>query len=655
MAAEQAAAEQAAQKQAAALKAAEEKAALEAAAAEQAAQDRAAANAAADQQAADQAAADKAAADKAAAEAAAAQTTVEPPPAPAVKPAGKPKRPKLAQECLDAGLTAPQDCDAFLAAAAAQKAQPAPAVETAVPLPAEPAPAAPEPPKAAQAQPAPPDIAGGLIAAAESHNRGVARLAKAGADEAAAEKARAEIAKAKAEIDALCKSNGFDAPAQCLAQYAVELSPIPAAAGVAEAPAAPPVQPVEVIAALPKGVTKEDIAPLLDSAKDQESGKGPKRRTATAAPAPAEIAAAAAPPPKDDKSAQAGLRPEKVVPIDRQKGQKLDAATVAEVRVPRNVTIVNKVEARASAQPAPAVAKPGRPAPLGRRGDPPDNPIGLGLGIVLQFGNQLIVNSPAEDHRRIAYRTEDRTNYERLPGDRHRETVLRPGGVRIVTVYNRNGDVLRRSRFGRDGREIVLAYFDDRHEQDLLEWRDPGADLPPLRLRIPARDYVLDAERADKVRVRKFFAQPPVERVSRLYSIAEVKRSSRVRDMVRRLEIGNLTFNTGSASISPEQAGGLSNVAGAMLLIMDKNPAETFLIEGHTDAVGSDVRNLQLSDERAATIARVLTEFYNVPPENLATQGYGERYLKVQTELPERLNRRVTIRRITSLVTLSRN
>ena len=59
-------------------------------------------------------------------------------------------------------------------------------------------------------------------------------------------------------------------------------------------------------------------------------------------------------------------------------------------------------------------------------------------------------------------------------------------------------------------------------------------DLPPLRLNIPVRDYVLDAEYADEDEVEVFFRQPPVEQVARLYSIDEVKRSARVRDSVRR-------------------------------------------------------------------------------------------------------------------------
>jgi outer membrane protein OmpA-like peptidoglycan-associated protein len=46
-----------------------------------------------------------------------------------------------------------------------------------------------------------------------------------------------------------------------------------------------------------------------------------------------------------------------------------------------------------------------------------------------------------------------------------------------------------------------------------------------------------------------------------------------------------------------------------------------------------------------------LTERFQVPAENLTTQGYGEQYLKVPTQAAEVQNRRVTVRRITPLLT----
>jgi outer membrane protein OmpA-like peptidoglycan-associated protein len=703
-AAAQAAAAEAAQK-AAADKAATEKANAESAtAAQKAVADKAAAAAslaASQKAAADKAVADKAAAAKAAADKAAADQAAAAKAAATVKQNQTPPGAPLPKDCVDAGLRTLADCDA-LHAIAAQKAKGkpegvtpgtvpvplaparvAPAPNAAVPLapaagqlvpaaptgdlPAEVTPARPAAVKPAEepvaAAPALPDITEGLKAAAKSYNRGVAALSKAGVHAAAATKAQAEIDGAQSQIDVLCKSNKFDSAAQCLAQYAVRLSPLPAGAG-AQPIATAPVQPVEVITALPKGVTQQDVAPLFDSAKDQKTGTGPApggQPPASTSLTPAQAAVASAPPPKSDKAAQSGLKPGKVVPIDQLKGKQIDVRAVPQVHVPQSVTIVNQtIVNNTNTTNTTNITNNtqnnnGSGVQQNTGQVTPANPIGLGVQVILQIGNQLIINSPGEDHRRISDRERDHTSYEQLPHDRYRETIERADGTRIVTIYNRNGDILRRSRFDRDGREYVLAYFDDQHEQDLLQWRDPGEDLPPLQLRIPARDYVLDAGGADQSQVQLFFAQPPVERVQRLYSIDEVKRSSRIRDMVRRLEIGDLHFDTGAATLSEDQVANLSNVAGAMLQLLGKNPAETFLIEGHTDAVGSDIANLQLSDARAATVAQILTDFYHIPPENLATQGYGKRYLKVQTDLPEPLNRRVVIRRITSLVTVASN
>jgi len=182
-------------------------------------------------------------------------------------------------------------------------------------------------------------------------------------------------------------------------------------------------------------------------------------------------------------------------------------------------------------------------------------------------------------------------------------------------------------------------------------WRDPGRDLPPLRLTIPVDQYILDAGRVqDPDRYYRFLEEPPVEPVRRLYSLDEVKYSARVRDTMRRIDLDVINFEFGSASVSESEVQKLESVAGAIARIIEKNPGETFLIEGHTDAVGSDQANLVLSDRRAESVAAALTNVFDIPPENLVTQGYGERYLKVATQEPSRDNRRVAIRRITPLV-----
>lgn len=273
----------------------------------------------------------------------------------------------------------------------------------------------------------------------------------------------------------------------------------------------------------------------------------------------------------------------------------------------------------------------------------------IGDRLVIQLGNNAVVQS--DDRRRLEHDASE-VYYEELPRGRTRETVVRPNGVQVVTIRDRYGDVVRRSRIMPDGREYVLVYAGDGRDRDERRgWRDPGLDLPPLRLGIPVDEYILDAGRVDDAGAYyDFLDQPPVDRVRRLYSVDEVRYSARVRDSVRRIDLDTITFDFGSASIAEDAIPRLSTLADAMGRLLDDNPAETFLIEGHTDAVGSDLANLALSDRRAEAVAAALTNVFGIPPENLVTQGYGERYLKVNTQEPERENRRVAVRRITPLV-----
>ena len=506
------------------------------------------------------------------------------------------------------------------------------------------------------------DISAELQVQVDLYNAAIADM-MAGGDQAAAQ---AQMTAAQQAIADLCAQAGVADVTACLANYGLELPAVPNMEQPAAAvePAAPAEEPVEQVEALPEGVTEEQVAPVLDSAKDPEA---PVEGEASAQPAP-EVAAE--PAPTDDASSQARFEAMDIQAVTAEEGLMVEAAALEEPTTPQNVTIINQTTvtnnnttnidntgATIGQQQNNVITEQAADVATGQAaGTGVLQPLDPGQAItqvILQIGSQLIVNSIGQDTDRFYNAQEDEIFYENLSNGRVRETITRPDGSQIVTVRNRYGDVLRRSRIDPDGREYVLAYFDDRYDNDLNVWRDPGRDLPPLSLNIPVQDYVLDAEYADENEVQVFFSQPPVEQVARLYSIDEVKRSARVRDSVRKLEVGGLTFDTGAATISRDQVGALSNVANAMLQLLDRNPGETFLIEGHTDAVGSEISNLQLSDLRAATVARILTDFYDVPPENLATQGYGERYLKIRTESAERENRRVTIRRITPLITVA--
>ena len=75
-------------------------------------------------------------------------------------------------------------------------------------------------------------------------------------------------------------------------------------------------------------------------------------------------------------------------------------------------------------------------------------------------------------------------------------------------------------------------------------------------------------------------------------------------------------------------------------------------LTGYADAVLEQLQSNQVLVPRLwyEEVANILTQEFDVPPENLVTQGYGEEFLKIDTDGPERRNRRVTVRRITPLL-----
>lgn len=130
------------------------------------------------------------------------------------------------------------------------------------------------------------------------------------------------------------------------------------------------------------------------------------------------------------------------------------------------------------------------------------------------------------------------------------------------------------------------------------------------------------------------------------------------RDIVRRrdlrhiapsVDIQSINFAFGSARIGSGELWKVERMASVMLALAGRRGREFFLVEGHTDAVGSRAANQRLSEARAASIGRILSA-HGVPRDVFATVGYGEDELLVPTSREEWRNRRVTLRRVTDVV-----
>jgi OOP family OmpA-OmpF porin len=92
----------------------------------------------------------------------------------------------------------------------------------------------------------------------------------------------------------------------------------------------------------------------------------------------------------------------------------------------------------------------------------------------------------------------------------------------------------------------------------------------------------------------------------------------------------------------------IEEVANFLKAYPDKNVD----LEGHTDSIGSDAYNIDLSQRRAASVKNVLIETFGIDAARITTEGYGEALPVATNETAEgrQLNRRV-VANIETIVT----
>lgn len=88
-----------------------------------------------------------------------------------------------------------------------------------------------------------------------------------------------------------------------------------------------------------------------------------------------------------------------------------------------------------------------------------------------------------------------------------------------------------------------------------------------------------------------------------------------------RVEVAGIYFDFNRATLKPESKRGLADIA-AVLRKLDDRP---FVIEGHTDHIGGDRYNDELSSRRADAVKAALVQDYGISGVRLSTAGFGER------------------------------
>lgn len=131
-------------------------------------------------------------------------------------------------------------------------------------------------------------------------------------------------------------------------------------------------------------------------------------------------------------------------------------------------------------------------------------------------------------------------------------------------------------------------------------------------------------------------AQLRAQLLNQLNSILQTRDSAR--GLI--INMSDVLFDTGSYTLKPGAREKLAKISGIVLA----HPGLTLQIEGHTDSVGGDDFNQQLSERRADSVRDFLAE-QGVPASSITAHGFGKTQPVATNDTPEgrQRNRRVEL------------
>ena len=232
------------------------------------------------------------------------------------------------------------------------------------------------------------------------------------------------------------------------------------------------------------------------------------------------------------------------------------------------------------------------------------------------------------------------------------ETTKRdPSAARVAPVALRNAkkNIDRaQTEFG-DGDEAATTHYaklaqrhvqiaQEQAEQARLQKQVDQASERRRELRLRAQqEQAINAQRqAASATQQANAARARAEKLERELRELQAKRTER--GIV--LTLGDVLFDYNKANLRP---GGLQTVE-KLAAFMQEYPERRVRIEGHTDSIGSDAYNKELSERRALSVNSALIA-QGIDPSRITAVGLGEAYPKAtnNTEAGRQQNRRVEI------------
>jgi outer membrane protein OmpA-like peptidoglycan-associated protein len=136
------------------------------------------------------------------------------------------------------------------------------------------------------------------------------------------------------------------------------------------------------------------------------------------------------------------------------------------------------------------------------------------------------------------------------------------------------------------------------------------------------------------------FVQTLRNRKTRSLSLGEREQIAEIASTKPKIDL-EIQFDYNSADIRKSSVPEVQELGKAL---SDANlKGSTFVIAGHTDAIGTEAYNQGLSERRAETIKQYLTEKYGINGSDLVTVGYGKSKPKDANAPTDPTNRRVQV------------
>jgi outer membrane protein OmpA-like peptidoglycan-associated protein len=129
-------------------------------------------------------------------------------------------------------------------------------------------------------------------------------------------------------------------------------------------------------------------------------------------------------------------------------------------------------------------------------------------------------------------------------------------------------------------------------------------------------------------------------RKTRSLSLGEREEIAEIASTKPKIDL-DIQFDYNSADISSSSLPSVQALGNA--LSDSKLRGSTFVVAGHTDAIGGEEYNQGLSERRADSIKRYLTEKYGINGTDLVTVGYGKTKPKDPSAPMDPINRRVQV------------